>query len=101
MEPGVNVVPELIVKVSIVTGAPSVVVPPVIFKILKLVNIVAGNVLVAVNSTVPKPAVNVLDPAFPNANPEQINFPPLVIVNAPLLFVAVGSPNVTVPETVN
>ena len=71
------------------------------FKILKVVNIVDGKVLLAVNSTVPKPAVKVLDPALPKANPVQINFPPLVIDIAPLLFVAVGSPNVTVPETVS
>ena len=63
------------------SAIPNVVVPAEIVKLLKLVKVAAGKVLVAPNTTVPVPRVQVFTPA-PGAVsvPFIVNVPPAVIV---------------------
>ena len=75
--------------------------PPDIFKLLNEVKIVAGSELVEVNSTLPIPAVKTLDPEFANANPLQINLPPLVILIEPTRLLLPAFPKEIEPEAVS
>ena len=82
--------------------ADNVVVPIESFKLLKEVNIVEGNVLLAVSTTVPIPLVNTFEPELlAKTNPLQTSVPPLVIINEPLLLVLLLCPKVTFPEATN
>ena len=85
---------------EIEVAAPNVVVPADIVKLLKLLNGVAGIVLVAANCTVPVPLVKVLVPVPLNAKPLQIKVPPDVIVIVPGRLPE-ELPKLTVPPTVN
>jgi hypothetical protein len=101
LDPGVRVEPLLMVNESRVNAVPRVVVPPEMVSKLKLVKRVEGNVLVAVNSTLPEPGVNVFEPVLASKNPSQIKVPPSVILIEPLLLLLLELPNVTVPKTVS
>jgi len=79
-----------------------VVVPPVIVRLLKVVKTAAGRLFVAVNWTVPAPAVKVLLVlAIPSAKPCVISVPPFVMSKKPMRLDCPASPSVTVPATVS
>jgi len=77
---------------------PVVVVPPVICKLLKLVNTEAGSVFVEVSFIVPAPGVKV---EFDEAIIIEVHAktPPFVISIAPLRLLLPDWPNVVEPET--
>ena len=88
-------VPELMVRLVTAKAAPRVVVPPLMMRVLKLVNNVAGNVFVAVSNTVPAPGVQVLAPKIIIA-PPTLSVPPAVIFMVPGTELAVV-PRVRLP----
>jgi hypothetical protein len=126
-EPGVKVASLLIVSAPLICKAlPNEVVPEVTTKLLKVVKIVAGRVLVAVNSTVPvlgvqvvpvppiasEPVLKVEEALMVRTAGELLEFPsvklplskvdPLTNVMVPvLLALLLSPPNVTAPLTVN
>ena len=116
----------LTVNEAIVRALPVVVVPPLIVRLLKVVKILAGKVLLAVNSTVPvlgvqtAPVPEVVMAPFtfkvelavmvnvltcvataPKTRLPASNVAPLWKVMVPLLFVFPELPIVTAPVTVN
>jgi hypothetical protein len=73
-------VPDVTVRLPVIDVlTPSVVVPPLIVRLLKDVKIVEGSVFVAVISTVPVPGVHVV-PLCTVIAPPTRSVPPLVIV---------------------
>jgi hypothetical protein len=78
--PGVMVAPLLIFNVLIERSAFKDVVPPVIFKLLKDVKVDAGNVFVAVSSTVPVLGVQLV-PVPPTTNEPALKIEFALIVN--------------------
>jgi hypothetical protein len=94
--------PFTIVKLSIVTPAPKVVVPEESIKLLNVVKMVAGIVLFDLKTIVPFPGVKVEEVVdLPTAKPPHINLPPLVMFKAPIKLSALGPPNVIFLVTVN
>lgn len=81
---GLKVAPEPIVKDAIaVILAPVVVVPPLISRLLKVVNTEDGNVLVPVKINLPAPGVHVLEPVPRVIAPPRLNVPPADIIIVP------------------
>ena len=77
---------------------PSVVVPPLIVKLLKLVNMVAGKVLLAVIMTEPIPGVQVFPATVLTVIAPPIeSVPPAVILIIPAAGVAPAFPSVKLP----
>src|SRR5436190_19906461 len=120
-------VPDVAVRSPVtLTFTPSVVVPPLMVRLLNIVNLVAGSVLSAANPTVPvpwvqtellpptvmapltlrrPPAVMVIVPTWlpvaPKVRLPQIRVEPLVKVMVPSWFWAAGFPTDTLPDTVS
>jgi hypothetical protein len=78
---------------------PRVVIPPLIVKLLKLVNIVAGKVFVASIVTVPVPGVHVFPATVLTVRLPVLSVPPAVIVIIPAAGVAPAFPRVTLPAS--
>ena len=96
--------PLAIVNVPFTVGAvdAEVVVPELIVRLLKVVQVVKGIVLVAVSSTVPVPCVKVLVPFGPTASPCADKVPPFVMLITEIRLVLPALPPiVTTPDTVS